>query len=557
MNKLYVFLLTLILVSCTSQSLPKMEGTDNPVLDTSTLVPTETALPTPTPTSTITPTPLPTLVPLDDFQKGVIMTNYLGNFRDEELMQTLQTVVKPMGANWVSFSFGCFQENEKSVEVLCNGMDTRDLPTDAELVSLIKSAHANGLRVLLQPSVIEVLDGRGNFYIDFGNNDKLWDAWFLSYGKNLLHYAELAQQENVELLVIGTEAPHVSLRTRNWEELIRNVRDVYKGKLTYAAFSYETEKIQYWDKLDYIGWNAYQGMCVSKNQTMDQTKEKWKLLLARMQKLSEKWEKDIIITEIGLFPQKNALCEGWFGPPGPVILDVDYQANIFQAALESVMDKKWLHGIFWYGISPNAKYGGMGDLDFTPIGKPAEEILRKYYGGEPGKTIIKMPEGIADEKSSFWIYHNGKTDVAHFNLGGNEDSKPIYDLGYPDPERGTVIQIVQVPGFGGLGFWQEGLDPDNYDWLEFYIRTEVKVEPNIVVYVEDWKSDQNPVTFSARSFMKGDLMDGKWHLVRIPLSWLNPANEILHMTSFLNSWPGNEKGVVYYLDDIRFVKEAK
>ena len=557
MIKTIIFLLSFVLVACTSQSLPKGEVSNYPVLETPTVISTATALPTSTLSPTITPTPLPTLMPPDEFQKGVIMTNYLGNFRDEEIMQTLQTVVKPMDAIWVSISFPCFQENEKSTEVFCSGVDMRDVTTDAELVSLINNAHANGLRVMLQPGIVETLYGDGNFHIDFGNNDELWNAWFLSYGKNLLHYAELAQQENVELLVIGTEAPRVSLRTRNWEELILKVREVYKGKLTYAAFSYETEKIQYWDKLDYIGWNAYQGMCVSKNQTIDQTKEKWKLLLARMQKLSEKWEKDIIITEIGLFPQKNALCEGWFGPPGPVILDVVYQANIYQAAMESVMDKKWLHVIFWYGISPNAKYGGMGDLDFTPIGKPAEEILRKYYGGEPGKTIIKMPEGIADDKSSFWIYHNGKTDFAHFNLGGDEDSPAIYDLGYPDPERGTVIRVAQVPGIGGMGFWQKGVHPDNFDWLEFYIRTEVKVEPNIVVYVEDWKSDQNPVTFSARSFTEGDLMDGNWHLVRIPLSWFNPANAIIHMTSFLNSWPGNEKGVVYYLDAIRFVKEAK
>jgi len=41
------------------------------------------------------------------------------------------------------------------------------------------------------------------------------------------------------------------------EKLIKKIREVYRGKLTYAAEGINAKNIEFWDALDYIGIDAY------------------------------------------------------------------------------------------------------------------------------------------------------------------------------------------------------------------------------------------------------------------------------------------------------------
>ena len=51
----------------------------------------------------------------------------------------------------------------------------------------------------------------------------------------------LTERNNVEIFVVGTELVGLSKYTMDWRRLIQKVREVYGGKLTYAA----------------EGWNAF------------------------------------------------------------------------------------------------------------------------------------------------------------------------------------------------------------------------------------------------------------------------------------------------------------
>ena len=55
------------------------------------------------------------------------------------------------------------------------------------------------------------------------------------------------------------------------------------------------------------------------------------------------------------------------------------QAAAYQAALETVWAQPWLAGIYWWNWDTSPYQGGANDGNFTPHGKPAEEILRSYY----------------------------------------------------------------------------------------------------------------------------------------------------------------------------------
>ncbi len=82
--------------------------------------------------------------------------------------------------------------------------------------------------------------------------------WFSNYEKFILHYAELAEKNHLDILCIGTELQKTIPKEKEWRSLIKKIRYVYHGPLTYAAnFYVEFEKITFWDELDYIGIQAY------------------------------------------------------------------------------------------------------------------------------------------------------------------------------------------------------------------------------------------------------------------------------------------------------------
>jgi hypothetical protein len=62
--------------------------------------------------------------------------------------------------------------------------------------------------------------------------------------------------------------------------------------------------------------------------------------------------------------------------------DPQEQADCYQAALEVLWGKPWLRGIFWWQWFTNPNEIAMiGDPEKSesPRGKPAEEVLKKFY----------------------------------------------------------------------------------------------------------------------------------------------------------------------------------
>ena len=50
---------------------------------------------------------------------------------------------------------------------------------------------------------------------------------------------------------------------------------------------------------------------------------------------------------------------------------------------EVLKEKSWWRGVFWWNWEPNPSAGGARDADYTANNKPAEDVLRFYYGASP------------------------------------------------------------------------------------------------------------------------------------------------------------------------------
>jgi hypothetical protein len=68
--------------------------------------------------------------------------------------------------------------------------------------------------------------------------------------------------------------------------------------------------------------------------------------------------------------------------------DMACQANAYEALFRVFAHEPWWDGVFWWLWRADATAGGTGDSDFTPHGKPAEAVLRRWYGAESSAACM-------------------------------------------------------------------------------------------------------------------------------------------------------------------------
>lgn len=196
----------------------------------------------------------------------------------------------------------------------------------------------------------------------------------------------------MEIFVIGTELLSTTHRKKDWAHVTKEVRQRYSGHLTYASLpdpAYRVlgdfTRIEWWDALDYIGIDVYYPLTTKNDPTLDELKRVWteKGYIAQLECISHKFNKPIIFTEFGYRSMDGTnKSPGSWKTKGTV--DLQEQADLYQAALEVLWGKPWLAGIYWWQwiVDPRASgttTGGATDDGYSPYGKPAEQVLRRYY----------------------------------------------------------------------------------------------------------------------------------------------------------------------------------
>lgn len=265
--------------------------------------------------------------------------------------------------------------------------------TDAGLEATTRLARSHGLRVMLKPHIwlLESYQGSWRGEIQM-NSEEEWKKWFENYRRFILHYADLAEQLNIEALCVGTEL-HIAAveREADWRELISEIRKHYRGLLTYAAnWHGEFEEIKFWDTLDAIGIQAYFPLSEENSPSLAELQQGWEKPLKQIEKIQKKYRKPVIFTEIGYRSTADAPRHPWEWPekgPESQKIDLQTQARCYEAFFRTFWDKIWFAGVFWWKWFPNhGQAGGSNHPGFTPQNKPAEKVMAKWYGasGETG-----------------------------------------------------------------------------------------------------------------------------------------------------------------------------
>jgi Glycoside Hydrolase Family 113 len=309
-------------------------------------------------------TPPNTPYPKIFFQKGVsVSAEGWGGYESESGRQMLRAL-RNDGVNAVALVPYGFAPRGRPEVRLNTGAGSWE--SDEGIEEMSRVAHALGMKVMLKPG-IWVGDGGYAGDLDFPSPAQR-AQWFESYGRFEDHYAQLATRIHADLFCVGGEFVKLTPYQADWRRLIARARELYPGPLVYAAnFGDEFERIEFWDALDYIGLQDYYPLPDDLA-----TGE----VLHKVEAVQQKYQRPVILTEVGFASGEGSNRQPWEDGHGKPSLDL--QANCYQAVFNAFYGKPWFEGMYWWKVGTNG-FGGPDDTSLTPWGKPAMEVVKRWY----------------------------------------------------------------------------------------------------------------------------------------------------------------------------------
>jgi hypothetical protein len=453
------------------------------------------------------------------------------------------TSLRATGASWVSLLVTGFQDTFRSTAIYSN----ESTPSDEDLAHAIATAHRLGLKVMLKPHV-DLSNDPAHWRGDIGfEREADWAAWFDSYRQFLYHYAELAQANGVEQFCVGCELSGTSVRETDWRETIAGVRARFTGPVVYASnHSGEEVSIRWWDAVDYIGVDAYYSLTEKDNPTVVELKAAWTPHLNRLASLATTWHKPILLTEIGYrsIDGTNRYPADWWTTG---TLDPQEQADCYEAALQSLWHQPWFAGMFWWTWTTDPSVGGPCNTDFTPYDKPAEDLLRTWYGASPRSA--PTPGAVPDYSVTLDIYSD------ELELGWQDWSWGVaLDLAATDAVHTGAHSISATLGpWSALSFWHAPFPTDRYGYLTFWIRGSSDGELHLwaLFFDEQGAELRRRRVDDCRYIEGGTIEPERWKQVVIPLVDLDAARRTVTRVAIQDR--SGQPASKLWLDEIQLV----
>ncbi|MFY0652077.1 MAG: hypothetical protein JXQ96_08600 [Cyclobacteriaceae bacterium] len=289
--------------------------------------------------------------------------------------------IKGVNANWIAVTPYAFSRPGEPGVHYNNERQWRGEKVKG-CIETIQGAKSLGLKIMLKPHIwVRGQGWAGEFDLP---TDDLWKQWESNYSEYILTYAKIADSLNVDMLCIGTEIKlAIQKRPGYWTELIPEIRRHYKGKLTYAANWDNYDKVKFWHQLDYIGVDSYFPICEEKTPEVATLVNNWGDTKSSLSKFSKKHQKPILFTEFGYRSMDYTAAGHWEMDRQEAVLNMEGQKNALEALFKTYWNEEWFGGGFlWKWHSNHKNRGGIEDSRYTPQNKPAEQLVKNWYGNQ-------------------------------------------------------------------------------------------------------------------------------------------------------------------------------
>ncbi|WP_436515065.1 glycoside hydrolase family 113 [Ekhidna sp. To15] len=265
---------------------------------------------------------------------------------------------------------------------LNGGSNTR---RDSLYTLYIDAITKRGLELIIKPHIWITSPSDGKWRADIEmESEEEWLEWESRYERFILFWAQVSEHHDLPYFCVGNEY-YISTtkRPQFWESLIDTVRTVYSGRLTYGAnWDREYKEIAFWNKLDYIGIQAYFPLADRNYPNYDEVIDGWNKHLIEIDSISNAFNRKVIFTELGYKSTPDAARYPWgwedFSENIFQRISTKTQAYCYQAFFEKVWDQEWMTGVMIWQWQTSER-DNEGNHNFTPEDKPAMNELAKGF----------------------------------------------------------------------------------------------------------------------------------------------------------------------------------
>ena len=350
-----------------------------------------------------TPHPLPVLTlavappPRPAFEAGVVFPQWGRSAygpRDGNWALGLREIRRATQADWVEMTVDFRQPTLRSTRVQAT---SRLTPTPAAVAAGIRLAHRDGFHVFLVPLVTVATTPHWAGGIRPGDAAHA-RAWFRGYWRALLPYVRAAARAHVDQVSIGTELAKLERApSALWVDLLRRVRRVYSGPLTYDRNHASADSVlSPWMRspllttLGISAWYPVSTQTVGTSQAgLDAA---WHHSVGRhLDRIARRLRKPIIVSEIGYRANADCLIAPYrWSSSAP--RDPACQADAYWAALKDLSTDPHVRGVFvWAWSIPY----------FQPNNLPGAAVLRRWFTALEGPASRQASGTRPNRRSRF------------------------------------------------------------------------------------------------------------------------------------------------------------
>ena len=305
------------------------------------------------------------------FLKGMTITcpRFGQIWGTEHMVQAIREV-RELGVEWIAI--------HPYIHIQSNGslLFRRPAHETEYLVRAVEIARREGVDFFWKPhlSYWGSFEWRGAITFD---DEAAWQRFFTGYRRFIVDQARFAEAHHLPLFAIGVELEGTTHRPE-WRGILEEVREVYRGRITYAANWDRVAAVPFWDRVDVIGVQAYFPLSSAQSPSPQALARGWDRHLDELQNLSEGLGgKPVLFTEIGYNPATNAAREPWGYQVNNTPSARQLRRQLMDVALQRLPQEPFLMGLFWWKWMPGTH---AGRSDFSMRDPEARAALLEAWG---------------------------------------------------------------------------------------------------------------------------------------------------------------------------------
>ena len=281
---------------------------------------------------------------------------------------SLSELARTTGCNAIILPVCAWQDHTYSTQIDSLGPDVMDA---ADVRRVSEYARELGLKLILK-AMVNCRDGYWRAYIRFFDQpvpvEPGWEDWFASWNEHVCRVADMAEENQADMLCIGCEMVGTDHREREWRGLVDMVRRRYHGPVTYNCDKYQEDRVAWWDAVDVISSSGYYPL-----GEMDANFE-------RIRRASEAAGKPFMFMECGCPARKQSKYRpnDWtYGGE----CSQEEQAEWYEAFIRTLERFPFIRGVGWWDWPATRLYPAETGPDqdgYCTYGKRANEVLRQY-----------------------------------------------------------------------------------------------------------------------------------------------------------------------------------